>query len=103
MEIASRVQDLGYAVLGPAFDLKSATALVAERTPTAALLDVQLGRDRVTPLARDLLNRDVPFALVTGYARLTLHEEEFKEAPRLSKPITQPELERVLARMADPG
>lgn len=99
MEIEARVKSLGYSVLGPAWNLASASELLASATPHAALLDVQLANERATPIARRLRGLGVPYALVTGYARLSLKEEEFNDVRRISKPVTQRDLEKALNEM----
>lgn len=104
MEIEARLKSLGYAVLGPAWSLQSASEVLASATPDAALLDVQLGADRSTPIARRLRELSIPYALVTGYARLALQEAEFNDVLRISKPVTQRDLESALGQMlAEPG
>ena len=42
-------------------------AHVAERTIDLALLDVNLGREKVYPVADALAERSVPFVFLTGY------------------------------------
>ncbi len=101
MEMEIRLRDLGYRVLGPAGSVHSALDLLGERTPDAALLDVQLGNERVTPVAHQLRSMGVKFALVTGYARLMLPEPELQDVPRLSKPVAQRELEGTLRQLVE--
>jgi len=97
VELEHRVKGLGYGVVGPATSIRSALAFLDDAAPPdAALLEIQLGEERVTPVARRLRALGVKYALVTGYARLALEEPELNGVPRLSKPGTSPELERML-------
>jgi transposase-like protein len=54
----------------------------AGKTPDAALLDVNLGGEPVTPVARALAGLGVPFALVTAYAAAALDRPPLRAAPR---------------------
>lgn len=99
MEMEDRVRALGYEVLGPAPDVARAQALIDRTVPAVALLDVNLGGETVAPVARRLLEIRVPYALVTGYARLALEDPALRNAPRLSKPVAGRDLERMLQRL----
>jgi CheY-like chemotaxis protein len=88
MEMESRVMGLGYAVLGPASTVAQAHALLDRTIPHAALLDVNLRGDMSTPIARRLKDAGVPYALMTGYARLALDDILLAGAQKLSKPVT---------------
>ncbi|EKV25976.1 Phytochrome, two-component sensor histidine kinase [Caenispirillum salinarum AK4] len=63
--------------------------------PDVALLDVNVGDERVTPVARVLLEAGVPFVLVTGYTAQQLTEPELRDAPRIDKPVDRRQLESV--------
>lgn len=99
MEMEDRVRALGYAVLGPVPSVAQANALLDRSKPCAALLDVNLGGETVAPIARRLQSILVPYALVTGYARLALEDPALNQAPRLSKPVAERDLERMLQRL----
>lgn len=61
------LQACGATTIGPASDVAAALDLVA-RSPVidAALLDVNLGREFVYPVAEALVARDVPFIFATA-------------------------------------
>lgn len=99
MDMEERVQSLGYAVLGPAPSVAAAGSLLDSETPRAALLDVELRGERVSPIAERLRRLGIPFALVTGYARLLLDDPALVGAPRLSKPVAEAELASMLRKM----
>ncbi len=69
-QVARALEGAGAAVLGPAGSVGRALALLADGSPPpdAALLDVNLGGEPVTPVALALAGLGVPFALVTAYA-----------------------------------
>ena len=99
MEMENHVRALGYSVLGPAPSVQAADRLLDGQEPHAALLDVNLRGHTVGPIARRLQMSNIPYALVTGYARLALDDPALAEAPRLSKPLAVGELERMLRRL----
>ncbi|MGD9740112.1 MAG: response regulator [Bauldia sp.] len=101
MEMETRIAALGCRVIGPAGTLERARDLIDTMRPDAAFLDVNIRGRRVTPIAERLLAEGVPFALVTGYARLPFDEPALQAAPKLSKPIGDKELAGMLSRMLD--
>lgn len=87
MELQAWLEDLGYRVMGPFPTVHRALAHLETEKPDAALLDVNVGGERVTPVARVLRAAGVPFVLVTGYTALQLSEPELRAAPRIGKPV----------------
>ena len=89
----------GYRVLGPAGFVAMALTLLERERPDAAILDVNLRGEMVTPVARLLKGMGVPFALASAYGRTELPDDEaLRDAPLLDKP-TEPR--RLLAAVAD--
>jgi CheY-like chemotaxis protein len=86
-ELQSIVEALGGSALGPVPSVPAALELLGEHTPDAALLDVNLQGQMVTPVARECQRRNIPFAMVTGYGRLRLDEPLLELAPRVRKPF----------------
>jgi CheY-like chemotaxis protein len=101
MEIERMLARLGCVVVGPAPSVPRALALIAREAPDFAILDVNLGRERSTPVAEALLARGVPFALATGYDGRQLPEEAFRKAAQLGKPLDYHLLVGALARLGD--
>jgi DNA-binding response OmpR family regulator len=60
------LSDAGYEVV-PASTLTSALGLSTETRMDAAILDVNLGREEVFPLAAQLQQQGVPFLFASGY------------------------------------
>ncbi|MFS8050200.1 response regulator [Rhizobium sp. BR 314] len=76
MELESALTDGGFRVLGPASSVNQALDLLAKQRPDAAVLDVTLGHEKVTPVAQLLTSWDVPFILATASdaAELARHD-----------------------------
>ncbi len=99
MDLEELLADEGWEVIGPAATVEAALARIEEAAPDAAVLDVDLGGERVGPVAKALRARGVPFLLVSGYTRSQLTEEELAGAPRVSKPFEAGEVVRAVREM----
>lgn len=77
----------GATVVGPAASVDRATDLI-EATPhiDGAILDVNLGGEKVFPVADVLRERGVPFVFTTGYDQAAL-PERYAVVLRLEKPV----------------
>jgi DNA-binding NtrC family response regulator len=98
MELESELTEQGCVVIGPAGRAAPAMALLEEQTPDAVLLDLNLDGETPTALAEALVRRRVPFIVVTGYGSRHQAPEIMRNAPRLEKPVRQPELVAALTR-----
>jgi two-component SAPR family response regulator len=92
------VEQFGCDVIGPAPNVEDALDLIDRRGCDAALLDINLGEESVEPVARRLIEMDVPFVFVTGYASPPRESPLFRERPRLLKPLDPALLQRVMKR-----
>ena len=61
--------DLGAVDVRHAGNVKTALALLEDRTPDLAVLDVNLGGERVYPVAEILEAKGVTFVFTTGYGK----------------------------------
>jgi hypothetical protein len=71
----------------------------------AAILDVRIRGGQVHPVAEELLARNIPFVLASGYGDWAL-PENLRDQPRLTKPFRQHHLEeqvRLLLAKAMPS
>ena len=66
LDIKSALTSAGYKVLGPASSVDHALELLRDTKPDAAVLDVDLGGERVTPVAIQLKALGVPFVLASA-------------------------------------
>ena len=90
------LESAGCVVSGPIPRVAEALDAVDHGTYDAAVLDVNLGGDRIDPVADALFRRNVPFAFVTGYGALP---GEYADRPRLGKPFKMAELLGLLANL----
>lgn len=89
------LEDLGFSDIRLAFDLRGASALLHERAPDLAILDVNVGRELIYPLAAEMRRQSVRFAFATG----RLHSEilpEWSGVPVIPKPLTKHSLDMAI-------
>jgi DNA-binding response OmpR family regulator len=101
--VASLIEDMLQAagcVVSPASRVAEALDAVDHETYDAAVLDVNLGGDRIDPVADALSRHNVPFIFVTGYSMGALPGEHAAR-PRLCKPFRMADLVGTLSRLVD--
>jgi CheY-like chemotaxis protein len=89
LELETGLSEAGAEVVGPAYELEEALALL-DQPIDAAVLDANLNGRSVTPVAELLSQRGVPFVFATGYGETGGAPGGF-EAPVIRKPydVTQ--------------
>ena len=88
--------DLGCVVVGPAYGLKGALAMVGETNDIdVALLDINLAGQPAFPVADALRAKGVPMIFTTGYGDAGLRDVD-RGTPVLLKPYRVGELAQVL-------
>ena len=89
LELETGLSEAGAEVIGPAYELDEALALL-DQPIDAAVLDANLNGHAVTPVAEALHRRGVPFVFATGYGETGGPPGGF-EAPVIRKPydVTQ--------------
>ena len=87
--------ELGCEVLWTAHRVPRALDLVAQSTPDAAVLDVNIAGDEVYPVAQALAERDIPFVFATGYGARGL-TDAWRGRPIVQKPFQVEHLSRCL-------
>ncbi|MBI1682597.1 PAS domain-containing protein [Caulobacter hibisci] len=98
MELARVLSLAGAQVVGPVGDVAEALELIETSLIDRAVLDVNLGGRMVTPVAKALAERAIPFVYLTGY-----QEPGLDDGPVLHKPTTPEALVSALAnRRAEP-
>lgn len=86
-DLAHSLRERGAVVLGPVRTVSEALALIqGEAALDAALLDVNLGREKVFAVADTLEARRVPFCFTTGYEPSSI-PERFAAVLRFEKPL----------------
>ena len=96
-DLAETLEAYGCEIVGPAYDLAQASELSRGRTLDGAVLDVNLGGEKVFPLADALAEVPIPYCFVTGYGVAGLRPEDL-EHPVLQKPIDTDRLVQVVQR-----
>ena len=96
LELETGLTEAGAEVVGPAYELEEAMALL-DRPIDAAVLDANLNGRSVTPVAEALVQRGVPFVFATGYGEAAGAPGGF-DAPVIRKPY---DVTQVAAAVAD--
>lgn len=100
---AAEVLLLGFGceVVGPAASIDQARRLARREAIDAALLDVNVGGELVYPVARQLIDRDVPVILCSGSDAGIAIAAPYDTLPRLAKPFDQDSLHKALVAALD--
>ncbi len=98
MMIEDMLADLGCTVVGVAGTLSEGVALAGDEglQIDGAVLDVNLGGEKVFPVAERLAARRVPFIFSTGYGTAGI-SAAFARTPTLAKPYGREALADMLA------
>ena len=97
MDLQLMLERHGWQVMGPVATVGEALDLLESELPAAALLDVNLGTEIVSPVAQFLKNKGVPFAVASAYADPERYGGEvLAGVPNLGKPANE---RRVLATL----
>jgi CheY-like chemotaxis protein len=100
--VQDMLEELGFAVLGPAGSVAAAFTLLDGAAPAAAVLDCNLGQEKVWPIAERLQHERVPFVFSTGYGAAGI-DPRFTSAPVLAKPYDRASLRTALERVLGRG
>jgi CheY-like chemotaxis protein len=100
MLVEDMLEDLGCTVVAVAGNVAAAIAIADQHDAVfdGALLDVNLGGEKVFPVADALAARGVPFVFATGYGQAGI-EARFLGAPVISKPFGFESLRSALSSM----
>ncbi|MFN3891162.1 MAG: response regulator [Beijerinckiaceae bacterium] len=102
LEVQALLLNHGFRVLGPAPSVEQALALLAANKPDAAVLDVSLRGELVSPVAEALRRMRVPFVVTSAYDRPDrIAGEVLTGAPHLGKPTSDGALLRALESVLD--
>ena len=96
LDLKRLVEERAGKVAGPVGRLEQAQRLARSERLDGALLDVKLNGVDSLRLADDLIAREIPVVLVTGYDAATL-PQRFAETPRLPKPFSEDAFDRLAA------
>lgn len=96
MMLADMLLEFGHTVDGPYSRYSDAMGAARANDLHAGVLDVNVGGEKVYPLAAILAKRNIPFVFVTGYSPDSI-DPRFTHIPVLQKPIERQALLAVLA------
>lgn len=86
MMIAGMIEELGYNVVAEAGNIQDALSLATTADFEIAVLDINVGGDRIDPVAEIIDSRQLPFIFASGYGAQGL-PEKFRDRPILQKPF----------------
>lgn len=98
MALSDELERVGAIVVGPAASIEGALDLLDGKRPRpdAAILDVELQRKLIYPVADLLIEDGIPFILTTGHDAAIL-PERYGHVPRSPKPASLTDLLGTLA------
>jgi CheY-like chemotaxis protein len=95
MMIAEMIEELGHTVVAEAANIADALRLAETTDFGLAILDVNVGGDRIEPVAEIIAGRHLPFVFSSGYGAAGL-PEKFCDRPALQKPFLPDRLEKAI-------
>ncbi len=102
LELEDTLRGEGYYVLGPAYSVATALALLQQVDPDLAILDFNLNGKTVTPVAAVLSEHHIPFVLASGNTG-PFEDEILSQARNVGKPTDRVALLEELERMTASG
>lgn len=96
MDLEYVIRGWGADVLGPVPTIDKAQALLSDYRPDAVTLDMNLSGVSSLPLARELVERDIPFVVVSGYSEADPTAEAMRAARFVKKPYNEKDLLKAL-------
>ncbi len=97
--IEGLLNEEGLEVVGPVSTLDEAKRMASEQAIDGALLDINLGGDRVDDVADILARRNVPFIFVTAYGRNNIPPGH-RDAAIVHKPFNDAVFMRQVRRLS---
>ena len=97
MDLQALLEDHGAQVVGPAYTLSVALGFATGIDISAAVLDLRLGREPISPVARILAARRIPFLFYSGQAASDPLRAEWPNSIILSKPARSREIIETVA------
>lgn len=86
--LAAILEENGFEVVGPYANISSALEGVETLNPDVAILDINMGDGTTSePLADILMEKDIPFAFVTGYGSVVSISNRFEDILKIHKPV----------------
>jgi len=99
MLLDGMLADLGYTMAAEAGGIDEAVAAAKQGDFDAAILDVNLNGQPITPVVEVLVQRGLPFVFATGYGQRGV-PEAYRSTVTLQKPFQLEALEQALKAIA---
>jgi len=100
-QLRRELEKINFAILGPVSTVEDALALIqAEQQIDGGILDINLGGEKVFPVADRLAERGVPFLFATGYDQSAI-PERFANIQRCEKPFSLKDITQAIGRFVD--
>jgi CheY-like chemotaxis protein len=99
MLLDGMLEDIGYTMTAEAGAIDEALTLAKQADFDAAILDVNLNGQPITPVVEVLIERGLPFVFATGYGARGV-PEAYRGSPTLQKPFQTEALEQALKAIA---
>jgi two-component system, response regulator PdtaR len=104
MDMQATLEGLGWIVMGPTPTVNAALVLIEQELPSVAILDMNLGRELVTPVAEALKDRHVPFLIASACVDpVALGGEVFEGVTNIGKPFNERGVAAALATLDLPS
>jgi CheY-like chemotaxis protein len=95
MMIAGMIDELGHTVVAEAANIGDALKLARTAVFQIAILDINVGGDRIDPVAEIISERRLPFVFASGYGAAGM-PEGFRDRPVLQKPFLIERLQQAM-------
>ena len=95
MMVADMIEELGHTVVAEADNIADASNIAKSADFSIAILDINLGGDRIDSVAEIIDCRGLPFVFASGYGAKGL-PEKFCDRPVLQKPFLTQQLEKAI-------
>jgi CheY-like chemotaxis protein len=95
MMLVDMIETLGHVVVAEAGSVEDAVRVASDTAFDNAILDINLGGSKSTPVAEIFARKAVPFIFYSGYGEDGL-PEDFRNRPMLRKPFQLDALDRAV-------
>lgn len=99
LNLETLIVSFGCDVVGLAARPSDVLKLIDNERVDGALLDVNLRGEQIFSVLPEILKRNIPVIITSGYADMTLYPPEYRELPRITKPFTPSALEDLCKRI----
>lgn len=100
-ELAERLATFGFVQIHVAHNVTRGLAYLRDTPIQFAILDVNIGRDQVFPVARELATKSIPFIFCTGTPRSEM-PLEWSSYPILPKPLNDVQIAKAMRDLLSP-